>query len=55
MAGSVALVGSHRGFIYIIFGLGASQMGFWAGLGEIACPTRHMCSSPRPVYEDHCS
>ena len=46
-------MGSACGFIYTIFGLGASHMGFWAGLEEIACPTQPMGSSPRPVYEDH--
>ena len=29
-------MGNDRGFIYTIFGLGASQIGFWAGLEEIA-------------------
>ena len=28
--GSVTRMGSDRGFIYIIFGLGASHMGIWA-------------------------
>ena len=50
---SVTLMGSDRGFIYTIFGLGASDVGFWAGLEEITCPTRPMGSSLRPVYEDH--
>jgi hypothetical protein len=31
-------MGSDRGFIYTIFGLGAGYMG----------------SSPRPIHEDHC-
>src|SRR5271170_3286421 len=46
-------MGSDRGLIYTIFGLCASHMCFWAGLEEIACLTRPMGSSPRPVYEDH--
>jgi len=33
----VTLMGSHHGFINT-FGLGASHMGFWAGLKEKACP-----------------
>ena len=36
--GSVTLMGSNRGFIYTIFGLDASHMGFWAELKEEACP-----------------
>jgi hypothetical protein len=30
--GSVTYMGSGGGFIYTIFDLGASHMGFWAGL-----------------------
>jgi hypothetical protein len=30
--GSVTHMKSDGGFIYTIFGLGASHMGFWAGL-----------------------
>jgi hypothetical protein len=34
MGGSITHTGGDRGFIYIIFGLGASHMGLWAyGLG----------------------
>jgi len=51
---SVTLMGSDRSFIYTIFSLGASHIGFGAGLEEIACPTRPMSSSPRPIYADYC-
>jgi len=35
---SVTLMGSDRSFIYTIFSLGASHIGFGPGLEEIACP-----------------
>jgi len=44
---------SHFGFIYTIFGLGASHMGLWAGPEEKACPARPMGSSLRPNHCDH--
>ena len=43
--------GSDRGFIYTIFGLGASHMGIWAGLLGKACPARPMGFGPRPIFE----
>jgi hypothetical protein len=44
---------SYYGFIYTIFGLGASHMGLWAGPEEKACPARPMGSSLRPNNCDH--
>ena len=45
---------SYYGFIYTIFGLGASHMGLWAGPEEKACPAQPMGSSLRPNNCDHC-
>jgi hypothetical protein len=41
---------SDRGFIYTIFGLGASHMGFRSGFEQKVRPTR----APPPIYKDHC-
>jgi hypothetical protein len=51
----VTSTASHYGFIYTIFGLGASHMGLRAGPEEKACPARPMGSSLRPNNCDHCT
>ena len=44
---------SYYGFIYTIFGLGASHMGLERGPEEKACLARPMGSSLRPNNCDH--